>query len=110
VRPIFDSFGKMAENDFSTRPDFLEALWNESLLKLGEEGLPEARPLLIKAVHTLFMTQGLSFAEHPNHFKGLLAFTKRLFVLQRSIARQNDGKSEELTQYLRIALLQNQWL
>jgi len=87
VRAILDTFGKMAENDFGIRADFLEALWNEHLLQLGEAGLPEARPILIKGAYTLIMTPNLAFTEHSNHFRSLLAFTKRLFVLQRSIER-----------------------
>lgn len=106
-RSILDSFGKLVENDFSVRPDYLEALWNECLLKMGEDGLPEARPLLIRAVHALVTTPKLELAEHSNHCRSLLAFVKRLFVLHRAIQRQDDGKSEELTQYLRVALLQN---
>lgn len=53
MTPILESFGRLAESDFSARPDALESLWNEHLLQLGEEGLPEVRPLLIKAVHQL---------------------------------------------------------
>ena len=86
----------MAENDFSVRPEHLESLWNDSLLRLGEEGLPEVRPTLVKAVYSLITTPNVTFSEHQAHFKSLLAFTKRLFVLLRSIQRQADGKSEEL--------------
>lgn len=110
IRPLLDSFGKLAENDFGVRPDVLESSCNDCLLRLGEEGLPEVRPLLIKAVYQLVMTLGVPFNEHSTHFRSLLAFTKRLFVLQRSIARDSDGKSEELVQFLRICLIQNQWL
>jgi hypothetical protein len=41
----------MADNDFGVRTDLLEGQWNENLLQLGEVGLPEARPLLIKGVY-----------------------------------------------------------
>lgn len=81
MRSILDTFSKIAENDFGIRADHLEALWNENLLQLGETGLPEARPILIKGAYTLIMTPGIAFADHSNHFRSLLAFTKRLFVL-----------------------------
>lgn len=83
IKPILDSFGQLVENDFGVRPDILESMWNENLLKLGEDGLPEVRPLLIRAVHQVVTTLGVPFNEHPNHFRSLLAFAKRLFVLNR---------------------------
>lgn len=62
MRAVLDSFGKMADNDFGVRTDLLEGQWNESLLQLGEVGLPEARPILIKGVYQLIMTPNLAFA------------------------------------------------
>ena len=35
----------------------------------------------------------------------MLNFVKRLFVLERSIERKDNGKSAELEQFLKIALL-----
>ena len=40
----------------------------------------------------------------------MLNFVKRLFVLERSIERKDNGKSVELEQFLKIALLQNVWI
>ena len=34
----------------------LEPAWNEILLRLGEVGLVEVRPVLIKAAHQLIMS------------------------------------------------------
>lgn len=35
----------------------------------------------------------------------MLNLAKRLFVLERSIERQDDGKSQELEQFLKLSLL-----
>ena len=40
----------------------------------------------------------------------MLNLAKRLYVLERSIERQDDGKSAELEQFLKVALLQNVWI
>ena len=40
----------------------------------------------------------------------MLSLVKRLYVLERSIERQDDGKSSELEQYIKTALLQNVWI
>jgi hypothetical protein len=40
----------------------------------------------------------------------MLGLIKRLLVLERSIGREDDGKSFELQNYLKVALLQNVWI
>ena len=48
--------------------------------------------------------------ENQQYLKSMLNFVKRLFVLERSIERKDNGKSVELEQFLKIALLQNVWI
>ena len=40
----------------------------------------------------------------------MLNLVKRLLVLERSIQRDDDGKSLELQEYIKISLLQNVWI
>ena len=40
----------------------------------------------------------------------MLNLAKRLLVLERSILRDDDGRSQELQEYLKISLLQNVWI
>lgn len=41
----------------------------------------------------------------------MLSFAKRLYTIERSIEREDDGTpGQELTQFVKIALLQNVWI
>jgi len=40
----------------------------------------------------------------------MLNLAKRLLVLERSIERNDDGRSIELEKFLKLALLQNVWI
>ena len=40
----------------------------------------------------------------------MLSLAKRLYILERSVERQDDRRSVELEHYLKISLLQNVWI
>ena len=40
----------------------------------------------------------------------MLNLAKRLLVLERTILRDDDGKSRELQEFMKISLLQNVWI
>jgi hypothetical protein len=57
VEEVLGDLAKFKEqNDFSIEPATLNNKWNESLLKLGEVGLKEAKTIFISGIHQVAMT------------------------------------------------------
>lgn len=73
-------------------------------------GIRECKALLINAIFQVVTTPKIQLFENPQYLKSMLNLAKRLYVLERSIVRQDDGQSVELEQYLKLSLLQNVWI
>jgi len=110
VKKVVDDIRAFGRNDFSVDVEQMQSQWDEIIRHLGEMGIKEAKPVFVAATHHLLTEQKPKFVENQDHLKGLLGFIKRLYVLERSIERIEDGSSEELKQLLDILLLQNNWV
>ena len=88
----------------------MEQKWDKALRQIGEMGLRECKPILVNAIHSVITTPKVELFDNQQYLKSMLGLVKRLFVLERSIERQDDGKSFELEQFLKVALLQNVWI
>ena len=83
----------------------LDGKWEASLRQLGEEGIRQAKPVFINAAYAVIITPQISLFEYQQHLKCILGFIKRLYVIERSIERLQNGLSTELNQFIKIALL-----
>jgi len=88
----------------------MEQKWDSSLRQIGELGIRECKPILVNAIFTVVTTPKINLFENQQCLKSMLNLAKRLYVLERSIERQDDGRSAELDSFLKLALLQNVWI
>ena len=97
----------MQSNQFEELYDnqSLEQKWDASLRQIGEMSLREGKPILIDAIYAVVTTPKILLFDNQHSLKSMLGLSKRLFVLERSIERQENGKSAELEKFLKIALL-----
>lgn len=77
---------------------------------MGELGVRECKALVVTAVLSVLTTPKVMLYENQQSLKSMLNLVKRLLVLERSIQRDDDGKSLELQEYIKISLLQNVWI
>lgn len=77
---------------------------------MGELGVRECKALVVTAVLSVLTTPKVLLYENQQSLKSMLNLVKRLLVLERSIQRDDDGKSLELQEYIKISLLQNVWI
>ena len=83
----------------------MEQRWDASLRQIGEIGIRECKSILISAIYAVVTTPKIQLFENQQFLKSMLNLSKRLYVLERSIERQDDGKSQELEQFLKLSLL-----
>ena len=107
LREILYDLGAMRANKFDELYDSatMEQQWDNVLRQIGELGLRECKPLLINAIYQVFTTPKIQLFENQQVVKSMLSLAKRLLILERSIERQDDGRSLELEQYLKLCLL-----
>ena len=74
----------------------MEQKWDASLRQIGELGIRECKAILINAIFTIITTPKILLFENTQSLKSMLNLAKRLYVLERSIRREDDGKSVEL--------------
>ena len=83
----------------------MDQKWDGCLRQIGELGVRECKPVLVDAVFAVITTPQIALFEKQQCLKSMLNLLKRLFVIERSIERQEDGKSIELDKYLKVSLL-----
>lgn len=109
---ILYDLGTMQANRFTDLYDgaTMEQKWDACLRQMGELGVRECKALIISAIYRVMTTPKILLYENQQSLKSLLNLGKRLLVLERSILRDDDGKSCELQEYMKISLLQNVWI
>ena len=111
VKDVLADFAMMKQNEFALiNTQVLDTKWENALRQLGEDGIRQAKPIIISAIYQVVTTPKIALFENQQHLKCMLAFGKRLYVVERSIERQVDGASQELNQFIKIALIQNVWI
>ena len=88
----------------------MDAKWEEALRTMGELGIRESKPILMNALHAVITTPKISLFDNQQSLRSMLNLAKRLYVIERSIERLENGRSQELENFLKLSLLQNVWL
>lgn len=74
----------MSRNQFG---DNLMAKWEESIEQLGEEGVREAKPIVVSCVHWILTATRVNFNRNISNLEEVLVLLKKLYCIERSVER-----------------------